>query len=388
PPPPPKAGTVSRRSSKPPKSLVPAAPMRPPRRRNPQDEAARVDWLQRVLTHAVAGRASDVHLHAGAPVQLRIRGQLLPMSRDILTPENAEVTLRASLTDEQLDVLDETGEVDFAYELAQVGRFRASIYEQHAGLCGVYHHIAPEPPSMEELGLPTSLARLTSHRTGLVLVAGPSGSGKTSTMAALIAHMNEERSDHILSLEDPIEFVHESHRCLVNQREVNRHTHSFSAALRSALREDPDVICIGELRDQLTISLALSAAETGHLVIATMHTLGAIRTINRLIGAFPSGQQGQIRAMLSESLRAVISQQLLPSADGQRMLLAYELLIITQAAGNLIRENRTFQLASVMQTGRQQGMRSIDDSLAELLRAGRITKDVACEFAETPSNFK
>lgn len=353
-------------------AAAPAAPAAATGTGNP-----RVDWLHRVLTHASSSRASDIHVHANSPVKIRVNGSLRDLTPDSLSAKDTDAIIRASLTEEQIKELDEVGEIDFAYEVRNVGRFRSNVNKQYAGLCAVYHYIPPEIPDLIDLGLPTTLARLTNYRNGLVLVTGPAGSGKTTTMAALINIINEERTDHILSLEDPIEYIHKSKRCLVNQREVGRHTKSFSNALKSALREDPDVIVIGEMRDLETISLALTAAETGHLVLGTLHTLGAVRTINRIIGAYPPTQQGQIRAMLSESLRAVVSQLLLPSIDGGPMGMAYELLLVNHAAGNLIRENRTFQLASVMQTGRAAGMSTIDESLARLVKEGRISKETA-----------
>lgn len=357
-------------------------------RPNKGRQGARLTWLHRVLTHATASHATDVHLHAGYPVMLRVRGVLTSMRKDVLSAEHARSTLLDCLDDSQREALERDGDVELAYEVPHVGRFRASVYKQQGGLCGVFHYIPSEPPTAEALGLPSALCRLCEHRTGLVLISGPSGSGKTSTMAALIALMNRERDDHILCLEDPIEYRHTSHRCLVNQREVGVHARSFRGALQSALREDPDVICIGELRDRATISLALSAAETGHLVIGTLHTQGAVRTINRIVGAYPPAQQGQVRAMLAESLRGVISQRLVPCTDGESLLLAHELLIVNQAAGNLIRENRTYQLASVMQTGRGQGMQSLDDSLMDLVRAGSVSRDVARVYAENPGAFQ
>jgi twitching motility protein PilT len=251
----------------------------------------------------------------------------------------------------------------------------------------VFHFIPAKPPLLGDLGLPNHAARLIGHQNGLVLITGPAGSGKTSTMAALTNLLNEERTDHVLSIEDPIEYVHSSKRCIVNQREINRHTRSFAAALKSALREDPDVICIGEMRDLETISLALSAAETGHLVLGTLHTQGAVRTINRIVGAYPSGQQPQIRTMLSESLRAVVSQKLIPRADRTGMALAYEMMFLTLASANMIRENRTFQLQSVLQTGRNQGMRSLDDSLIDLVQSGTITRAQAALNADRPETF-
>jgi len=391
-------------------SLAPRAPQAPPPAAPPQPPAAapavaqpaertpgqtdppgkgnpRVEWLHRVLTHASSSRASDIHVHAESPVKIRVNGTLGDLTPDSLKARDTDAIIRASMTDKQIATLDETGEVDFAYEVRNVGRFRSNVNKQHAGLCACYHYVPPEIPDLIDLGLPTSLARLTNYKNGLVLVTGPAGSGKTTTMASLIDIINEERSDHILSLEDPIEYKHESKRCLVNQREIGRHTKSFSAALKSALREDPDIICIGELRDLETISLALSAAETGHLVIGTLHTLGAVRTINRIIGAFPPVQQSQVRAMVSESLRAVVSQKLLPSVDAGPMALAYELLLVNHAAGNLIRENRTFQLASVIQTGKAAGMSTLDESLMRLVKDKRITREVARANADSKAMF-
>lgn len=354
---------------------------------NGQD-AGRIEWLHRILTRATAARASDVHIHAESPVRLRLRGTLVALSPEPLRGPDATAVLMACCNEQQRATLEEEGEVDFAYELPSVSRFRVNVYKEQHGVCGVFHRILPEPPALAELGLPASVGKLTHYRNGLVLIAGPAGSGKTSTMAALVELINQTRSDHVLTLEDPIEYRFNSNRSIINQREIGTHTHSFSAALQSALREDPDVICVGELRELETIEMALSAAETGHLVIATIHTLGSVRTLNKVIGAYPMNQQTRVRAMLAESLRGVLSQKLVPRADQTDMILAYELLLINQAAANLIREGRTFQLGSILQTGRMQGMRSLDDSLMELLKAGHITKDTARTQAENPSLFR
>ena len=292
------------------------------------------------------------------------------------------------LDDSQWQTLHREGEVDLAYSLPGVGRFRGNVFIETQGVCAVFHCVPAQPPTLSELGLPGHLERLASYHNGIILLTGPSGCGKTSTMAALMSVINQERSDHLLSIEDPIEYIHRSRRCIVNQRQVHRHTKSFAAALRSALREDPDILCIGELRDLETISLAMSAAETGHLVLGTMHTLGAVRSINRLVGAFPAAQQSQIRTMLSDSLRAVVSQQLLPRKDGSGRVPALELLVINQAAANLIRENKTFQLPSILQTGRAEGMCSMDDSLLSLVREGEVEKTVAVQFADNPQLFR
>ncbi|MGD8862281.1 MAG: PilT/PilU family type 4a pilus ATPase [Myxococcales bacterium] len=362
----------------------PQAQPRPEVRVDPQ----RLQWLHRVLARACEMDASDVHVHSGSAVKVRVYHALNVLIPDVLSAQEAESVLIPAMTPEQREVYFEKGEIDFTYAVPHVGRFRANIYNQQTGPCGCFHYIPEEPPHITDLGLPTSIARVINHSNGIVLVTGAAGSGKTSTMAALINLINEERADHILSIEDPIEYVHPSKRGVVNQREVNRHTRSFAAALHSSLREDPDVICIGELRDLETISLAMSAAETGHLVIGTLHTQGCIRTINRIIGAYPPSQQPQVRTMLSESLRAIISQKLIPRADHSGMALAYELLIANVAASNLIRENRTFQLGQVLQMGRGRGMRSMDESLMELVRQGAITKQAAARDADDPRPFQ
>ena len=350
-------------------------------------DPARLAWLHRVLERAREADASDVHIHAGTTIKARIHGMLSDMTPEVLPGREAESVLLPTLSRGQRELLYSDGHVDFTYVAPGVGRFRVNVYREARGLCGVFHYIPTEPPLLSDLGLPNAAAKLVNHSNGIVLITGPSGSGKTSTMAALVNLINEERTDHVLSIEDPIEYLHPSKRCIVNQRQVLRDTRTFSNALKSALREDPDVICIGELRDLETISLALSAAETGHLVIGTLHTQGAVRTVNRIIGAYPSAQQGQVRTMLSESLRAVISQKLIIRADGAGMALAYELLIVNVAAANLIRENRTYQLNTVLQMGKSKGMRSMDDSLHELVKRGVITRHDAAQNADDPRQF-
>jgi len=369
---------------------APAAPAAPAAGKAPQprEAAQRLQWLDRVLTVAGGMHASDVHVHSAMPIKARIFGTLTDLASDVISARDAEAVLIAAMSPEAREEFTARGQTDFTYEVKDLGRFRTNVYRQQGGPCAVFHFIPAAPPQLSDLGLPTVAAKVVNHHNGIVLITGPAGSGKTSTMAALINLINEERSDHVLSIEDPIEYRHVSKRCVVNQREVNRHTRSFAAALRSALREDPDVICVGELRDLETISLAMSAAETGHLVLGTLHTQGSIRTINRVIGAYPSSQQAQVRMMLSESLRAIISQKLLPRADGTGVALACELLIMNVAASNLIRENRTFQLSSLFQTGRSRGMRSMDDSLQELVGKGLITKKEAALHADDPRTFK
>jgi twitching motility protein PilT len=343
--------------------------------------------FESLLSDAVSKGASDVHIHSGAPTLRRVFGVLQASSDAPVDANRAERLVMSALTPEQRDQFAERGEIDFCYTLNGVGRFRANAYRQQRGVDGVFRHIPQKPPSLEDLGLPTSLAKFTNYHQGMVLVTGPTGCGKSSTLAALVNLINEERKEHILTIEDPIEYLHQSKCCVVNQRSVHSHTETFARALRAALREDPDVIVIGELRDLETISLALSAAETGHLVLATLHTNNAIRTLNRLIGAFPADQQGQIRMMISESLRAVISQRLIPRADGKGRVAAVEKLVNTRAVGNLIRENKTFQLHSILQTGASQGMGLLDHAIKEHLDAGTITREEALRNCDDAKLF-
>ncbi|MFI5217812.1 MAG: type IV pilus twitching motility protein PilT, partial [Candidatus Limnocylindria bacterium] len=340
--------------------------------------------LDRILREGIAKGASDVHFHSGVGVQLRVSGALVPLAGAPLEPAAAERMLISALPEAEAKILAEHFELDFCLEVAGVGRFRGNLYRQQRGLDAVFRYIPAEPPSLEQLGLPSTLARFTGYHQGLVLVTGPSGCGKSSTLAALVNLINEERREHILTIEDPVEYVHRSKRCLVNQRSVHRHTESFARALRAALREDPDVIVIGELRDLETISLALTAAETGHLVLATLHTDNAIRTINRVIGSYPSDAQGQVRTMLSESLRAVISQRLIPRADGKGRVAAIETLIVNKAVGNLIREDKTFQIQSILQTGASQGMALLDASIQQHVKSGAIARAEALRYCADP----
>jgi twitching motility protein PilT len=342
------------------------------------------DAFHAMLKEAVARGTSDIHVHAGSPLMFRVNGQLTPGREGVVDAAASELFAMSALTAEQRDVFVQRGEIDLCYTLDGVGRFRANVYRQQRGVDAVFRYIPPEAPSLDELGLPLSLAKFTNFHQGMVLVTGPAGCGKSSTLAALVDLINEERHEHILTIEDPIEYLHPSKRCLVNQRSVHSHTESFARALRAALREDPDVIVVGELRDLETISLALSAAETGHLVLATLHTNNAIRTLNRIIGAFPADQQGQVRMMISESLRVVISQRLIPRADGQGRVAAIENLVINRAVGNLIRENKTFQIHSVLQTGGSQGMILLDHSIKALLDAGTISREEALRSCEDP----
>jgi twitching motility protein PilT len=367
----------------------PAAPPPRPAAAAPSTRASGGDLaaLHEILREGVAAGVSDVHLHGGAPLRWRRHGVLETRGAELLDGARTEAMLRAALSDEQRAALDAEGQVDLAYTLEGVGRFRVNVYRQQRGLDGVFRAVPDHPPSLEELGLPNALARLTNYHQGMVLVTGPAGCGKSATMASFLNLVNEDRTDHILTIEDPIEVVHPSKRCLVNQRQVRSHTETFARALRAALREDPDVIAIGELRDLETISLALTAAETGHFVLGTLHTNSTIRTIDRLIGVFPPDQQSQVRTMLSESLRAVVSQRLVRRADGQGRIPALEILVVNKAVSNLIRENKTFQIRSILQTGASQGMCLLDSALEELVKSGAITKEEARRHCEEPKRF-
>ena len=370
----PQASTPRSSAAPVPAQTVPSAQAAPP-------------MLHRILARGMQLGASDVHIHTGLPIQMRVGGQLLKAKSAPLDPAQSESLILEILTAEERAAFGAHNDLDFAYTIASVGRFRGNVYRQRRGIDAIFRPIPLQPPTLDQLGLPRSLARLTSFHQGLVLVTGPAGCGKSSTLAALINLINEDRPDHVITVEDPIEFVHRSKACVVNQRQVRKHTESFASALRAALREDPDILAIGELRDLETISLAITAAETGHLVLGTLHTNDAARTINRILDAYPPDQQSQIRAMISESLRAIVSQRLVPTVDGSRRVPALEILLVNIAVSNLIREERVFQLRSVMQTGRTLGMCLFDDSLLDLVRSGTISKEMARRHCEDPKLF-
>jgi twitching motility protein PilT len=360
----------------------PAAPVATPPAATPPPPAAApqlapLSSLDALLKQVVDQRASDLHLHSGSRPRLRVDGTLRDLTPAASTEEQMTAMIGAMLPEPLRSRLQAEGQVDFVHDLPGVGRFRGIAYRQQRGTDLVLRAIPSQPPTLESLGLPRELARLTHHHQGLVLVTGPSGCGKTSTLAALVNLINEERQVHILTAEEPIEYRQASRRALVNQREVGRHSDSFARVLRGALREDPDVIALGDLRDHASISLALTAAETGHLVMATMHTGGAIRTINRLIGAFPPNEQDQVRIMVSESLRAIVSQRLVPRKDGRGRVVAIELLIANRAVSNLIRERKPFQIESVLQLGAAEGMCTLEQSLDRLVASGVVSREEA-----------
>jgi twitching motility protein PilT len=345
--------------------------------------AAATPQIDQYLAIGQEGGASDIHLGVNAPPLWRLYGNLQPIWPDAprLTAADTATLAAGFLTETQRAQLDERGDVDFAYATS-FGRFRTSVVRQRLGTDLVFRVINTRVRTMDELGLPESLKLLTRFHNGLILVTGSVGSGKSTTLAALVEQVNLERKEHIITLEDPIEYVFEPKGCHVTQREVHTHTRSFGAALRGSLREDPDVIMVGEMRDLETVSLAITASETGHLVLGTLHTSNASRTLDRLLDVFPVDQQGQIRVMVSESLRGVISQQLIPWADGKGRALALEILTNTPAVANVIREARTYMLPGIIQTSRKQGMRLMDDSLSALYDEGVISAENACTRAE------
>lgn len=332
--------------------------------------------------------ASDLHLTVGSCAVVRIHGDLEKVDHYELNPDEMKTLLYEILTEKQRQEFEEKKEIDFAYEASGIGRFRTNIFEQLKGMGAVFRLIPSHILSLDDLGLPKTLTRFSRLNRGLVLVTGPTGSGKSTTLAALIDLINRERKVHIITIEDPVEFVHSNKSSLINQRQIGSNTLSFSNALRAALREDPDVILIGEMRDLETISLAITAAETGHLVFGTLHTNNASKTIDRIIDAFPSSQQPQIRTQLSESLQGVISQQLLKRADGKGRVVAVEILVGTPALANLIREGKTYQIPSIIQTGRREGMQTLDQAIIDLLKQGKVTTEEAFDKCVDRETFQ
>jgi len=332
--------------------------------------------------------ASDLHVSAGLAPMLRLRGGMVPLEMPALTRDEAHDAIYAILNDEQKKVLHERRDVDFALEIPGVSRFRANVFEQLRGEGAVFRVIPSEVLSLDQLGMPKVLKDLALKEKGLIVVTGATGSGKSTTLAAMVDYINEQTDGHILTVEDPIEFVHRKKNCMINQREIGPHAQSFAAALRAALREDPDVILVGELRDLETTSLAITAAETGHLVLATLHTSSAAQTIDRMIDIFPAGQQAQVRTMLSEALEGVVAQTLLPTKDGKGRVAAIEVLIGVPALRNLIREDKTAQILSVIQTGAQHGMQSLDQSLRELFMQGKVSREDVMKKSSNPRLFE
>jgi twitching motility protein PilT len=331
--------------------------------------------------------ASDLHMVAGSQPILRVRGDMERVKYKVLEDDDLTGMLYEIAPEDKIKLFEETGDIDFAYEIPGLARYRANFFRQLRGVGAVFRLIPNTIMTAEQLGLPAVITQLAMLQKGLVLVTGPTGSGKSTTLAAIIDYANRHRKDHIITIEDPVEFVHQSQGCSVNHREVGRHTRSFAAALRAALREDPDILLVGEMRDLETIQLAIEAAATGHLVFGTLHTQSASKTVDRIIDVFPANQQEQIRATLSESLKAVVAQTLFKRIDVKGRCAALEILICTPACANLIRENKTFQIPSVIQTGRKYGMQTLDNTIEELLKKGWISADEAYSKCVDKSKF-
>ncbi len=349
----------------------------------------RLDMAQLLIT-TIEKNASDLHLTVGNPPMLRINGSIQPLDGNTapLTPEDLHLSLYDILAEEQRKRLERDKEVDFAIELKNVGRFRANIFHTRRGEGAAFRYIPTQIKTMAELGLPEgTLKEICQRKKGLVLVTGPTGSGKSTTLAAMVDYINSTRQDHIITTEDPIEFIHEHKKSIVNQREVGSSTLSFANALRSALREDPDVILVGEMRDLETISLALTAAETGHLVLGTLHTINAPKTVDRIIDVFPPQQQQQVRVMFAEGVAAVISQVLLKRKDGKGRIAALEIMTATPAIKNLIREAKTHQISTIIQTSQRLGMQSMDQILKNLVMTGKVDAKEAKMYATNVDLF-
>lgn len=340
-----------------------------------------------LLAFGYKHKASDLHLSAGMPPMLRVHGDVRQIDMEPLDHKTVHSMIYDIMNDAQRKAYEERLEVDFSFEVPSLARFRVNAFNQHRGAAAVFRTISSRVQTLEDLKAPKIFAELAMKQRGLVLVTGATGTGKSTTLAAMVDHINENSQGHILTVEDPIEFVHQSRNCLINQREVGLMTHSFNAALRSALREDPDVILVGEMRDPETIRLALTAAETGHLVFGTLHTSSAAKTVDRIIDVFPAEEKEMVRVMLSESLEAVISQTLCRTADGNGRVAAHEIMLGTPAIRNLIREAKVAQMYSAIQTGANLGMQTLDQCLSDLVRQRIITPAEARTKAKIPANF-
>ena len=340
--------------------------------------------IDTLLEKAKEMGASDLHLTAGIPPKCRVHGSLVEMGFEKLSPEDTEQLIMPIVPKQHIETFKERGEIDFAYFIPRLGRYRVNAFRQRSALATVIRLVGTEIPTPEALGLPPSVVELTKKKRGLVLVTGPTGSGKSTSLASLIDVINNNYNAHIITLEDPIEYLHHHKEAIVNQREIGMDTLSYGNALRAALREDPDVILVGEMRDLDTISTAITAAETGHLVFSTLHTIGAAATIDRIIDVFPPHQQQQIRIQLASVLESVISQQLLPTADGKGRVAAFEVMHGIPAVKNLIREGKTHQISTIIQTNKKLGMQTMDDALFDLYIRKKISSEKAISFAQDP----
>jgi twitching motility protein PilT len=331
--------------------------------------------------------ASDLHLISGSQPILRVHGELERVKYKLMENDELKSLLYEICPENKIKVFEETGDIDFGYEVPNLARYRCNYFQQKWGVGAVFREIPSEILTAEQLGLPPVLNKLAMQHKGLILVTGPTGSGKSTTLAAMVDYVNRNKKAHILTVEDPIEFVHKSQGCVVNHREVGLHTQSFKAALRGALREDPDIILVGEMRDLETIELALEAASTGHLVFGTLHTQSAAKTVDRVIDVFPANQQAQIRTTLSESLKGVVAQNLFKRIDKKGRIAVLEILVVTPATSNLIREGKTFQIPSVIQTGKKYGMQSLDDAILEAMQAKKISPEDAYDKSIVKERF-
>jgi twitching motility protein PilT len=343
--------------------------------------------VSELLAFTVKNNASDLHVSAGEPPMIRIHGDMTRIKMPPLDERTVQAMIYDIMNDTQRKMFEEHLELDFSFALGDIARFRVNVFKQNRGISAVFRVIPTEVFTLEQLKCPDVFKEIALTPRGICLVTGPTGSGKSTTLAAMVDYINDHEKGHILTIEDPIEFVHKSKSSLVSQRELGPHTHSFANALKSALREDPDVILVGEMRDLETISLALTAAETGHMVFGTLHTSSAPKTIDRIIDVFPAAEKDMVRAMLSESLRAVISQTLLKTADGNGRVAAHEIMLGTPAIKNLIRENKIPQMVSVMQTSQRDGMQTLDMNLQNLVKARQITQQAALEKAQNKKLF-
>ena len=338
--------------------------------------------IEEILTVAKESGASDVHLTVGIPPKMRVNGNLVTMDFPKMLPADTLDVILSIMTEAQRDRYEEKGEYDMSFSIPNVGRYRVNAFKQRGSAALAFRLVGTEIPSPEKLGVPESVIDLYQRKRGLILVTGPTGSGKSTTLAAIIDKVNSNRDAHIITLEDPIEYLHQHKMSMVNQREIGLDSENYANALRAALREDPDVILVGEMRDFETISVAITAAETGHLVLSTLHTIGAASTVDRVIDVFPPHQQQQIRVQLSNVLEAVISQQLIPTSDGRGRCAAFEVMHANHAVRNLIREGKSHQLVSVMQTNRKMGMITMDEAILQLYYDGRIDRELAIQFAQ------
>ncbi|WP_026475846.1 type IV pilus twitching motility protein PilT [Alkaliphilus transvaalensis] len=337
--------------------------------------------ITNLLQQTIDSKASDLHITVAVPPTIRVNGELTKIGEQLISTEEASRLVKEILSEDQLQILESKGEVDLTYSCPGLGRFRVNAFKQRGTYSMALRVVAPNVPTIEALGLPSVMKELANKRRGLVLVTGPTGSGKSTTLASMIDYINKERNCHILTLEDPIEYMHRHNKSIVNQREIGQDSHNFTNALRAALRQDPDVILVGEMRDIETISIAITAAETGHLVLSTLHTLGAPKTIDRIIDVFPPHQQQQIRIQLATVLEGIVSQQLVPTLNDQGRVAAMEIMVATNAIRNLIREGKTHQIQTSIQTGGKFGMQTMEAALGDLQLKGLISKETALSHA-------